>query len=669
MTKTDNTRNRKIFESWSGMIKKQTGVTSNEKLGWMSQMAHNYKLNEAAMPNQGFDSSGMPYNQLFNTVGIGDPRFPQRAETAGNFNDPSARGTGDTWNQTLDIALQVAARTIGTELVNVKPINTPTGALSFFDYVYSGGKNPYGPYGNNVTSNPEYFGKLDNDKDKFKPTNTYEHGGGGKNLYSEFGNPALIKVTPTFAKAEDKVKFYTELRKVTKDSTKMVELRKPVDCNGLKLVFVAVSRLSGDIIFRVMPQSTASVGAAFGGDGTKPAEAVAIPLEGIKNAPKGYANPRLVSAVEDHIQGYTGSGTDDADPWSGTYVDGTTLYEPMSRGVGELTYPRQLSATIFTRRFEVGTYAVSIAVTDEMMTDYQKTWNIDIFKMIKEQAANEISQSINKHILSRLFGLGWKNAVDTFTSTGITFNINLSDKETLTPAYAYPVNSADSAGPKGYVNQALPYSVGLAVNKDGASFQNAQIMENNDSGLKRIMNQILAASAWVAQRGRRGPATDIVMSTHLAAALQVTAQYSLAPIANTINQAAGALYPAGKFAGMNVYVDPMMDISDSRILLLRKGNMDEPGVVFCPYQLAHSIEFISEGIGSHKAIVKSRYALVNAGFYPELQYFTFDVKLGFGTVLAEAAKEEKPAGTSSAASPFAETIETKVEPAKPASKK
>lgn len=615
MSKTQ-TDNRKVFESWSGMIKKSTGVTNNEKLGWMSQMAHNHKLNEAETPNTAFP----PYNQLMNTVGIGDPRFPQVPQNAGNFESPNARGTGDTWNQTLDIALQVAAKTIGTELVNVKPINTPTGVLSFFDYVYSGGKQPFGPYGTPDVANPQYFGKLDGTE------------GEKADVYGRFGNPALFKVSiKNTGTPEDQTKimdFYTAARKTLKDATKAREERTKDHAlsTDLKVRFVGLSRISGDLIFRIMPTSTISLGEAFK---TGEVDFVHDPWGTVK-----LVNPRLVSAVEDHIQGYTGSGTSDTDPWTGTYQDGMTLYEPMSRGVGELTYPRQLSATIFTTRFEVGTYSVSIAVTDEMMTDYQKTWNIDVFKMIKEQAANEISQSINKHIISRLFSLGWKNAVNTYMSSGISFNINLANDEKETPAYAMPVSEPNAAQPRGYVNRALPYSLGLAVNPEGASFAGANIMENNDAGLKRIMNQIMAGAAWIAQRGRRGGATDIVMSTHLAAALQVTAQYSFAPIANTINQTAGALYPAGKLAGMNVYVDPMMDIDDSRILILRKNALNEPGVVFCPYQLAHAIEFISEGTGSHKAIVKSRYALVNAGFYPELYYLTIDVKLGFGALVA-----------------------------------
>jgi len=48
---------------------------------------------------------------------------------------------------------------------------------------------------------------------------------------------------------------------------------------------------------------------------------------------------------------------------------------------------------------------------------------------------------------------------------------------------------------------------------------------------------------------------------------------------------------------------------------------------FMPYLMAESIQTIAEGTMSPKIAVKSRYALVEAGFHPETQYFTFLVNL------------------------------------------
>jgi hypothetical protein len=77
---------------------------------------------------------------------------------------------------------------------------------------------------------------------------------------------------------------------------------------------------------------------------------------------------------------------------------------------------------------------------------------------------------------------------------------------------------------------------------------------------------------------------------------------------------------------MTVYVDPLMATYDTRVLVGRKGDKQEPGVVMCPYVMAESVRLIAEHTAAPKVIIKSRYALVDLGFYPELNYVTFYVK-------------------------------------------
>jgi hypothetical protein len=76
---------------------------------------------------------------------------------------------------------------------------------------------------------------------------------------------------------------------------------------------------------------------------------------------------------------------------------------------------------------------------------------------------------------------------------------------------------------------------------------------------------------------------------------------------------------------MTVYVDPNMAWSDNRVLVGRKGADEEPGLKYMPYMLAETIQTVAEGTMSPKVAVKSRYALVEAGFHPETMYFTFFV--------------------------------------------
>jgi hypothetical protein len=295
----------------------------------------------------------------------------------------------------------------------------------------------------------------------------------------------------------------------------------------------------------------------------------------------------------------------------------------MERGVGEMEYPRALGLQLFTKFVQVGTYQVSVSVTQEQIQDLNKQWGIDVIAMVENAGINEISQSINKHILSRLFGLGWKNHIAANNVEGINLNMNCVSTGSLTSAaYAYPNGdtafSTESMTIPGFATYASVV---------GATF------ENQDTLIKRVMAQILAAGNVVMQRGRRGPANFIVTNLKLATALQSNAQYTFSPIANTFNQNNGSLYPLGTIAGMTLYVDPNMIYSDTRVLVGRKGSSDEPGVIFCPYLMAESVKLITEGTGAPKVIIKTRYALVDAGWHPETQYLTLFINTNSGGLI------------------------------------
>ena len=97
-------------------------------------------------------------------------------------------------------------------------------------------------------------------------------------------------------------------------------------------------------------------------------------------------------------------------------------------------------------------------------------------------------------------------------------------------------------------------------------------------------------------------------------------------MANTMSQdGTQNLYLAGTLAGLKVYVDPYMAWDDTRVCVGRKGDANSPGVVFMPYILADQVTITAEGTMAPKMLVNSRYALADAGFYPETQYYTFVV--------------------------------------------
>ena len=580
-----------IVESWSPAIKQLTNNAVNEsnpdKLAWMCEYAHNHTmhLNEEAVGGVSF-----PYQTLNNTMGIGNAVPASFAgQTAADQSNIKAYGSGDKWPSLLPMALQVAARTVGFDLVNTVPFQGPTGVLPFLDYVYAGSKEPYGatPAYNGETANPAIG------VNKREPA--YE-------LY-DAPHAFRCKLEATDKKAA--IKSIVEACDTTGYITIGTE-------NGaeMKVQYIGLSRLSAEPMFKVMPgQTNIPLGKVFGAENS-------TKITGIDNVTLKGA--RLISALEDQIQGFTGAGKYDSDRWTGTFQDPNHLYEPMDRATGEMQYPRQMNLKVFTKFVSVGTQSVAVAVTQEQVQDLQKQWGIDVLKLVENAAINELSQSINKHILSRLFALGWKNHVQAYEAEGINLNIDLSGAaESVDVTFA-------SYDDRGEIQMSMP--VAKPAKYGEGHFENADTM------FKKIGVNMLAAGNVIMQRGRRGAANFVVTNWKIATMLQSNAQYAFSPIANTFNQNNGSLYPVGTIAGLTVYVDPLMHTQDTRVLVGRKGDKDEPQVVFCPYIMAESVRLITEGTASPKVLIKSRYALVDLGWYPQLNYLTFYVKTAEGLV-------------------------------------
>jgi hypothetical protein len=386
----------------------------------------------------------------------------------------------------------------------------------------------------------------------------------------------------------------------------------------LDVIYVRKSRLTGEAIFRVLKP-----GEKYKVDGewkvSKSTQGVLIAdafkegaeiTDGVKV--KEGAVVSLVKAYEDHIAGFTGSGDEDDKAWTGNFVDGQIENGPMKRGVGEQTYFRTMGLETFTKLVEAKTYQVAATVTTEQIQDLNRQFGIDVVGMVENSLVNEISQSINKHILSRAFALGWSNHKQFSEVEGQNLNLNLDQ------AYAGD-ETVTFLGKDGKLED---MKVGKYIN--AGNFENMATIQ------RRVFSRVLAAGNVIAQRGRRGPANFIVTNLQIATILQDNSQYSFAPMANTVNQSNGSLYPVGAVAGMQIYVDPNMEWSDTRILVGRKGADEEPGLKYMPYIMAEKSQTIAEGTMAPKLAIKSRYALVEAGFFPETQYCTIYVTVPEG---------------------------------------
>jgi hypothetical protein len=594
---------QQIVQKWSPMIEQVTGLKDKSKLSWVSKYAHFHALNEVA---DGMGGVSTPYATLYNVPGIGNVQPASLAGTTGAQQTSGlTKGSGDKWPALLPMALQVAARTIGFDLVNVVPMPGPTGVISYLDYVYAGGKQPWGapPANSPATANPRGPYSLAQD-----PT-TGNSVSGHNPIYDKYDAPHAFKVQISSVTAAALVEGET------------VIFGAPT--NTVETEYIGKSRIDGFGMFR---RKEELVNGGFGAAGLNLSDV--FTAIGILVNPASAADgttlsfPSLISTLEDQVMGFVGAGPADEDQWSGNFVNGNTLYEPMERGVGEVEYPKALGLQVFTKFIAVGTFQVSVSVTLEQIQDLNKQWGIDVIAMVENAGINEISQAINKHILSRLFGLGWLNHNRAYAVEGINLNLDVTTTAGgTTPGYAY--------------NEGGVVVTGVTMPMPGAYFPPAlpAAFENQDTLIKRIMAVIVAAGNVVMQRGRRGPANFIVTNLKLATALQTNAQYVFSPITNTFTQSNGSLYPLGTIAGMTLYVDPNMTYADTRVLVGRKGATDEPGVIFAPYLMAESVKLITEGTAAPKVIIKSRYALVDAGFHPETQYVTLYIKTSTGAVI------------------------------------
>ena len=583
-----------VQKTWGPVIEESTGITEKSKLSWMSKYCHYHNLNESVY-------NTVHLNPNMNVQSMGNATLPGNPGSMNAF-PAQATGSGDRPFSLLPLAMQVAAQTVGLDLVPVVPMQGPMGVLTYLDFVYGGGRGSGAPVN----------GALDTT-----------------------AAPLMIKVgcTPAagFAFTVNDLIYVDTVANVATGTSG----------GSYELTFVGQSRIDGLNIFRVRGNTTAidanGVNGGFNfAQGAETAAATiynsivaAAPYHGVVagtalgavlaagNVAGAFTNPTnlgLVKALEDHISGFSGNAFQPAnDPAVGGpafAAQNANGLDPYQRGVGESTVDNIMGLTLFNKSVAADTFQVAAGVTREQVQDL-KQFGIDAVAQVEAVLVNELTQSINKYILDRIFRNGVTNNANTAAVTGTQLS-----------------QSFDQAG-------AAAIAIPIGANNTTNVIQNAASLPANQTNVlgggntqgtlqRRVYTKILAASNLIATRGRRGPATFAVTGGEMATALQSVAGFVAYPLSNTVNQAGGSLYPIGAIAGVTIYVDPNRAFNDYTIAVGRKGDGNSPGLVFMPYLMAESVETIAEGTMAPKIAVKSRFALVDAGFNPELMYYTMN---------------------------------------------
>lgn len=565
--------------TWSPIIESATGIKDSVKLNWMSEYCQYHKLAEdKGMVDFGSILNESIHNQVnlnpgMNVPGMGPVSFPGNPGTTTQFHN-QATGSGDKPFSLLPLSMQVAAQTIGLDLVPVVPLGGPFGMLTYLDFPYAGGNN--------------------------KVESAVINGLGGADGRVA---PLMIKsdvIWATGFEPEANDVFYT---------TNDAEV-------PYKMTYIGKSRISGIAIFKVetsrneleLTVTNTSFAAGLETDTTladvfKSGSGFVLSTDGSTATPQSAEldNPaELVNALEDHITAFSGRGFKSGD---------VTSNDPYLREEGESTPDNLIGLKLFNKSIKAGTLQVAAGVTREQVQDL-KQYGIDAIAQVEAVLINELTQGLNKHILDRIFRLGNTNADQIYNIDGTNLSLSVdSASGTVTSVLGLPMDS-DSFS-------------------DQVSLQTKNVIptsgDNTGTLQRKILSRILAATNLISIRGRRGAANFAVTNGQIATALQDIGGFVPYPLSNTLNQSGGSLYPIGSVAGVNIYVDPNMAWTDNRIAVGRKGDGNSPGLVFMPYIMAEAVSTIAEGSMAPKISVKSRYALVEAGFHPQTMYYTLAI--------------------------------------------
>jgi len=553
---------QKAVKKWAPVLENM-GVTG-DRVEWLAEYAEFHSINENAYANATTAGMGAVLNPV---IGANTP--------AGTLNGSSWGGTlgsGDLGQNLLPVAMKIAAQTIGLDLVAVKPTPGPKIDLLYIDFQYDdldmSGAN----------GRPQVF-KITGNSNLAAITATlsaFTIASGG--TFTQGG----IAGKRVFAKG------------VTSTSTPGT-LDNTDPGAGSKagvLEFLGFSRIDGFPMFKAYRQANSgNLGGSnapnypyafdptlntFGATGSIVSQ---INYIGTIVA-SASTTIELVSALEDHLPGFSANWA--ADVASGDY--------PMSRLQDDQSYAGVIGPKISSKSVAVGTIEVSTALRRTEIEDIKANTGMDIVQKMESILVNELSQTISKQIVAKIFELGTLNRSTAPLQNGLTLTSTASTIFDLNTAYA----STSVGG------------------------------ETTHAVQRKLITKIAHASNYIATEGRVGPAQFAVTNGGLAAALMDIAGYTINPVKSKMN-GAGQLYPVGTIGDIQIYVDPYMRYNDNRIVLGRKNNPDQPGLIFVPYLMAQSISVISEATFAPRMLLRSRYAIADVGFFPQKQYMTIVV--------------------------------------------
>jgi hypothetical protein len=543
----------KATKKWAPVLENM-GVTG-ERVEWMAEYAEFHSINENAYVNAS-NVAGM--GAVVNPVVSANP-----GQTLG-----AGLGSGDVGQNLLPVAMKIAAQTIGLDLVAVKPTPGPKIDLLYIDFQYDDSSLDAN---GNPNDRPQVFIYDATERDAIK--NAINLGLTTSNISVTTGGLSGGKLfLPINSTVQAAAPF---------SGASFLATDVNISSKAGVVEFLGFSRIDGLPMFKAYRQAnTAGQFKHFAFDAalnTFPATgAMTAALTKVAGVVTSNSKVTLVSALEDHIPGFSAN-------WAGVKTTGDY---PMTRQQDDDSYAGVIGPKISSKTIQVGTIEVSSALRRTEIEDIKANTGMDIVQKMESILVNELSQTISKQIVAKIFEMGDQNRLSAPTKNDGT---PLFDFDTIYAANANAVGG-----------------------------------ETTHAVQRKLITRISHASNFIATEGRVGPAQYLVTNGGLAAALQDIAGYTINPVKSKLN-GQGQLYPVGSIGDIAIYVDPYMRYNDNRIVLGRKNNPDQPGIIFVPYLMAQSISVISEATFAPRMLLRSRYAVAEVGWFPQKQFMTIKV--------------------------------------------
>lgn len=541
----------------------------NQKKVIMSILSHN----KLAMVNESFVPSSAG-----NVMGAGAISMPDAPGALTDFADQTA-GSADT-PTLLGMSMSMMATTIALDLVAIAPATNDLVQLEYTDVVYTGG------IGAGV------------------PTAGGSGVGGAPTSVFTIVNPVLGALD------------------LQRGATIDLHTNQATPTAAVRLTFLAKDRTHADKLLVMLESEGTFDNDVAGAADRFVATAATGNLQAILAAATHYALDDDGTATTLGGAGTVGSEltsavSNDRGDMLTLNADGT----PMNRVQSDTGVATSVEFRTYKKQVEVKSYQAIGNISRSQLRQFRQR-GLDAIPMIRKTLQALNSQAINDLLLGRIRALGVTNAHNLRRAKNLDMNLFYDNIATTTTTL-------------GAMTGIPAFIDGSGVDRTGTftGIRNNETGGNETKATRRqdLLNRITQVGGLIGTISRHGSGDAAVLGPQLFGVVKTSAAFTHFKNEGSLTQDVNALYFAGDLNGIKIYCNPKQDWADNTITVLRTNkaldgldyeNLKE-GIVFCPQDLADSVQIVPELTKGAQIMLESFFAIAEVGMQPEQAYFTF----------------------------------------------